>query len=196
VALHHSVLALLADGPSHGYEVRARFDALVGDAWGPVNIGQVYQVLDRLSRDGLVTGDHVPQQGRPDRTVYRLTEAGRAELESWVTTASVPRRGYRDEFFLKLLAVSARGVSESLALIGRQRAALTSQIRSLSEARRSEPDAMLQLLLAAALHHAAADVRLLDDAEQAAEALARRAKAEAISGAVPADGPASSESSA
>lgn len=175
MALHHLVLALLADGPSHGYEVRARFDATVGDAWGPVNIGQVYQVLDRLRRDGLVVGDHVPQTGKPDRTEFTLTPDGVAALEAWLGTPTVPRRGHRDEFFLKLVAAAGRGEHELLALIGRQRTALTSHIGSLGEARRATDDPALRLLLSAALHHAVADVQTLDEAEEAATALALHA---------------------
>jgi DNA-binding PadR family transcriptional regulator len=175
VALHHLVLALLADGPSHGYEVRARFDASVGEAWGPVNIGQVYQVLDRLRRDGLVVGDHVPQSGKPDRTVFTLTAEGRGALDEWLSTPTVPRRGYRDEFFLKLIAAAGRGQPELLALIGRQRPALTARIGSLREARRATADPAERLLLHAALQHAVADMHTLDEAEASAAALASHA---------------------
>lgn len=171
------MLSLLSQGPSHGYEVRARFEASAGGAWGPLNIGQVYQVLDRLRRDGLVTASHVPQQGRPDRNVYTLTESGRAELETWMNTALVPQRGYRDEFFLKMVAVSARGEDELLALIGRQRAAVASQIGSLSDAHRASDDPLVRLLITAALQHAAADMRVLDEAEKVAGTLAVRTQA-------------------
>jgi DNA-binding PadR family transcriptional regulator len=175
VALHHLVLSLLADGPTHGYEVRARFDATVGQAWGPVNIGQVYQVLDRLRRDGLVVGDHVPQTGKPDRTVFTLTPDGVAALEAWLLSPTVPRRGYRDEFFLKLLAAAGRGESELLALISRQRTALTAHMSGLVEARRAAGEPAEQLLMQAALRHAVADVQTLDDAEASADGLATHA---------------------
>ena len=51
--LQHAVLALLAAKPAHGYELRTSFEEAVGDQWGGMNIGHLYQVLDRLARDGL-----------------------------------------------------------------------------------------------------------------------------------------------
>ena len=53
--IQHAVLALLAHGESHGYEIKTSFEETVGPQWGELNIGHVYQVLDRCVRDGLVT---------------------------------------------------------------------------------------------------------------------------------------------
>jgi DNA-binding PadR family transcriptional regulator len=47
--LHHAVLALLASKPAHGYELKRSFEQAVGDQWGGLNIGRLYQILDRLS---------------------------------------------------------------------------------------------------------------------------------------------------
>ena len=51
--IRHGLLALLARGPMHGYQLRAEFEAATGATW-PLNIGQVYTTLVRLERDGLV----------------------------------------------------------------------------------------------------------------------------------------------
>jgi len=52
MAVKDALLALLADGPSHGYNLKSRFDEATGSAW-PLNVGQVYTTLQRLesSRD-------------------------------------------------------------------------------------------------------------------------------------------------
>ena len=71
-------LALLADGPAHGYELRSAYQERCGALLPPMNAGQVYNTLGRLESSGLVEGEEVPQQGRPDRRVYRITDAGRA----------------------------------------------------------------------------------------------------------------------
>src|SRR6266478_8875120 len=99
--IHHAVLALLAEGPSYGYELKGRFEESVGPQWGELNIGHLYQVLDRLERDALVTKRTVRQTDRPDRVVYRLTGAGTDELGRWLETPFV-RHAYRDELFLKI----------------------------------------------------------------------------------------------
>ena len=74
--IQHAVLALLESGPSHGYELKTAFDTAVGPQWGALNIGHLYQVLERLSRDGLVTSERRPQAVKPDRVVYEITAAG------------------------------------------------------------------------------------------------------------------------
>ncbi len=53
MSLKYGVLGLLAEEPLHGYEVKNRFEAMLGGTW-EVNIGQVYTTLQRLERDGLV----------------------------------------------------------------------------------------------------------------------------------------------
>ena len=65
--LHHAVLALLAAKPAHGYELKASFEEAVGEQWGGLNIGHLYQILDRLRRDGLVETERQPQPIKPDR---------------------------------------------------------------------------------------------------------------------------------
>ena len=56
----------------------------VGEQWGGLNIGHLYQVLDRLSRDGLIESGRQPQPVKPDRLVPRITPEGRAELDRWL----------------------------------------------------------------------------------------------------------------
>src|SRR5580700_7201907 len=98
--LQHAVLALLAARPAHGYELKTEFEQTVGDQWGGLNIGHLYQVLDRLSRDGLISSERQSQAVKPDRIVHQLTAAGRAELDRWLSEPTVQARGYRDDFFL------------------------------------------------------------------------------------------------
>jgi DNA-binding PadR family transcriptional regulator len=64
-----------------------------------LNIGHLCQVLDRLARDGLIESELQPQAVKPDRLVQRITPAGRAELDRWLSEPNVHTRGYRDDFF-------------------------------------------------------------------------------------------------
>src|SRR5580700_5191030 len=130
--LHHAVLALLADRPAHGYELKSSFEEAVGEQWGGLNIGHLYQILDRLARDGLIESERQPQPVKPDRMVHHLTPAGRAELDRWLAEASLRARGYRDEFFLKVMAAVQSGDPATLAgVLSRQRAHLLHELHSL-----------------------------------------------------------------
>ncbi len=166
--LHHAVLALLAAKPAHGYELKGSFEQAVGDQWGGLNIGHLYQILDRLARDGLIESERQPQSIKPDRVVHRLTPVGRAELDRWLGEPSVRVRGYRDDFFLKVMAAVQGGDPATLSgVLGRQRVHLLKEMRSLADARAlTAASAVDSLLITAAELHIRADLGVVDAAEQ------------------------------
>jgi len=171
--IHHAVMALLSEGESYGYELKASFEAAMGPQWGTLNIGHLYQILDRLVRDGYVTKRHVPQNDRPDKTVYRLTRPGRSELEHWLQEPFVRQSGYRDDFFLKLFAASLRGRSDLHQVIRIQRRAYLSELKTLTNLKSTKEDEpLVELLIEAAIKHTEANLSLIDVVERSIERLA------------------------
>lgn len=181
MALHHAVLALLADGPCHGYELKFAFERSAGPQWGKLNVGQLYQVLGRLAADGLITSEREPQTARPDRLVHALTPRGRAALDEWLQEPTIRQHGYRDDFFLKLMAAARTGRPSAIhELIGRQRDYLIGELHNLvTLARQPAPDTVSLLLVDAAQLHLQADIKLLDRVEEQAHALAEAGRASA-----------------
>jgi DNA-binding PadR family transcriptional regulator len=171
--IQHAVLALLADGSSHGYELKTEFEEAIGPQWGELNVGHLYQVLDRLVRDQLVTRRAVQQNDRPDRIDYRLTKAGRRALEEWLETPFVRQSGYRDDFFLKLFAASRLGRERVERVAAIQREAYLAELSSLEELRaRYQGEPLVRLLIEAAVLHTEANLRIVDQAEAAGAELA------------------------
>ncbi|MGI8445925.1 MAG: PadR family transcriptional regulator [Streptosporangiaceae bacterium] len=168
MAIHHAVLALLADKPAHGYELKGSFEQAVGEQWGGLNIGHLYQILDRLARDGLIESERQPQTVKPDRLVHRITQAGQEELDRWLNEPSVTTRGYRDDFFLKVMAAAQAGDPGTLAAVLRhQRVYLLTELRSLADARAAASGSpVVALLVKAAELHVRADLGVVDAAEQ------------------------------
>jgi DNA-binding PadR family transcriptional regulator len=166
--LHHAVLSLLVDGPSYGYELKGAFERSVGPQWGTLNIGHLYQVLDRLERDGQVTPTAVVRDAKPNRVMYEITDAGRAELAAWLNSASPRTSGYRDDFFLKLVAATqTRDHATVRVVVANQRALLLRELRNLAQLRLDHnDDLVVSLLLSAAERHIGADLAFLDDAEE------------------------------
>ena len=165
--LQHAVLALLAAKPAHGYELRNSFQQAVGEQWGGLNIGHLYQILDRLAHDGLIETQRQPQPAKPDRLIHHLTPAGRAELDRWLNEPSVRLRGYRDDFILKVMAAAQLGGPETLAgVLSRQRTHLLRELRGLAEAGTlpGQPP-VVTLLITAAQLHIRADLAVIDAAE-------------------------------
>lgn len=157
MSMRHAVLGLLAEGPRHGYELKGALEEELLPLT-PVNFGQVYSTLDRLQRDGLLTHEEVAQGERPDKKVYTLTKAGRAELGSWMASPSVPALDLRNETFLKLalsrrLSIGGAGLSASDVVAVERRAAFE-QLHQVAQARLQaeeglQPETGLLLVLAA-----------------------------------------------
>ncbi len=177
--VQHAVLGLLAQGPSYGYELKASFEQAIGSQWGELNIGHVYQVLDRLVRDGLVTKKVVRQRGRPDKIVYRLTEAGKAELDEWLDRPVARKAGYRDDFFLKLFISSRMGVERLREAVRVQRESYLGELASLSELhQRHTNDPLISLLIDAAVLHTEASLKLVERASERAPEIAANTEAQ------------------
>jgi len=175
--IQHAVLALLDDGPTHGYELKGRFETAIGPQWGRLNIGHLYQTLDRLARDGFVTSERVPNDVRPDRRVYALTAAGRAELSSWLEQPAERSGGYRDELFFKLLVASRAGADVVATVVARQRTYQLGELRTLTDLHREHAgQPLVTLLIDAARLHNEADLHLLDLADDARQQLADAAR--------------------
>lgn len=77
--LESLVLGVLQDEPLHGYEIAKRIKQLSATALS-VGEGQLYPALHKLERDGYIEAEWVPQEGKPPRKVYRLTEEGNGAL--------------------------------------------------------------------------------------------------------------------
>jgi DNA-binding PadR family transcriptional regulator len=182
MALHHALLSLLADGESYGYELKSAFERRAGPQWGELNIGHLYQVLDRLKRDGLVEVVRAePQPRRPDRLIYAITPAGREELERWLGAPSPPAAGYRDDLYLKLVAGAAVGEAELLAVVRRERQALMGELHALRELA-AGADELAGLLTEGAALQIEGQLRLLELAEHDAPALADAVRADRPAG--------------
>ena len=78
-SLRDPLLALLAWEPSHGYQLCARPQRALGPLAPALNARHVYVTLNRREGGGPVTAARVSQAYRPDRKVYELTAAARAE---------------------------------------------------------------------------------------------------------------------
>lgn len=75
------LLALLAERPTHGYDLVRRLAATGLD---PISYGTIYPLLTRMRRLGLVTDETVESPTGPPRKVYAPTPRGRRVLDTWI----------------------------------------------------------------------------------------------------------------
>jgi DNA-binding PadR family transcriptional regulator len=81
-----AVLSCLFERPMHPYEIGTTLRERHKDESIKLNYGSLYAVVEGLQRRGLIVAAETMRHGnRPERTVYRLTDAGRVELIDWLS---------------------------------------------------------------------------------------------------------------
>lgn len=151
------LLGLLRDEPTHGYDLKQRYDDLLDPA-RPVQPAQVYSTLTRLERDGLVSAEEL--DGAAAKRVYQVTERGVAELDRWLLEPTEPEPHLHSVLYAKvvLAIMTGRSVDDLLDV---QREAHLDRMRELTALRGSR-DAAVSLLADYALFHLESDLRWLD----------------------------------
>lgn len=161
-----AVLGLLTHGPMSGYDLRKAVEASVGYFWGPAK-SQIYAVLPRLVEGGYARVRKVEQDQRPDKSVYRLTQAGRAALKAWIEETPAPPDPDRNPLLLKVFFGE---VASPEILVGhiRERRLEAERLRShLEELDAEEPgDVYDSLTRRWGLEYAAAVIRWAKRAER------------------------------
>jgi DNA-binding PadR family transcriptional regulator len=82
------LLGLLRERPLYGYEIKQIIEEQMSD-WTSIAFGSIYFALDKLANEKFVEKVAVEQDNkRPSRSVYQITESGRAEFlrllrENW-----------------------------------------------------------------------------------------------------------------
>jgi DNA-binding PadR family transcriptional regulator len=84
MSVRQSLLAILTLGPCYGYQLRAEYAHRTG-ASRTLNVGQIYNTLERLERDGLVATGDTDAQGH---VYYGITDRGRQEAARWLAAPS------------------------------------------------------------------------------------------------------------
>jgi DNA-binding PadR family transcriptional regulator len=154
-----TLLGLLERAPSHGYDLKRDYDAYFGRG-KQLPFGQVYATLSRLARDGkVIAGEAEPGDG-PDRKRYAITDAGRAEVDSWLADPVEPEPHLQTILFAKVTLALMLG-KPAAAYLDRQRSAHIRRMQQLTELKRT--GTLVDVLLADhALFHLEADLRWMD----------------------------------
>jgi DNA-binding PadR family transcriptional regulator len=152
-------LGLLEGGASHGYDLKHEYDTYFG-VDRPVAYGQVYATLARLLKGGLVTVDAVEPGEGPERKRYAITEAGVADVESWLARPEPPETYLQNVLYAKVILALRSGRSATV-LLDAQRTEHLREMRELTR-RKVSGDLADQLICDHALFHLEADLRWLE----------------------------------
>src|SRR5438093_5259258 len=163
MSLKYGVLGLLAEEPLHGYEVKNRFESMLGGTW-EVNIGQIYTTLQRLERDGWVRP--VGLRGDRGKPLYELSDIGRKQLADWLAKPDSGPQHLHEDIHVKLLLATRVANGGLPALLARTKRAYLQRLRDLNvleeRARRGGRNDLARLVRGALLH-TEADLKWMDE---------------------------------
>jgi PadR family transcriptional regulator, regulatory protein AphA len=138
-AVTWAVLGLLGLKPMSGYDIKRAVDRTIRHFWA-ASYGQIYPELKRLEEAGWIAGKDA-DRGARSRRVYRITAAGRRELEGWLHGYET-RIEMRDESLLRLFFADELPRDEGLGLLAARREGyrmMLAYLRSLDDGAGADP---------------------------------------------------------
>ncbi len=129
-----AVLSAVTTRPMHPYEMAATLRGWNKERDMEIKWGSLYTVVRNLAKHELIEEVESTRHGRrPERTVYRITEAGRQELVDWTRELlSVPHTEF-PRFRAGLSVMAALDPDEVIGLLENRLAALDEEIATLGE---------------------------------------------------------------
>lgn len=122
-----SLLAILDQRPCYGYQLRNEFDRRTASTW-PLNVGQIYNTLERLERDGLVARGSADEQGH---VYWRITDAGSVAVAEWLAAPVQRSAATRDELAIKVALTATLPGIDATAVIAVQRQEMVQKLAAL-----------------------------------------------------------------
>lgn len=139
------LLSRLADGPMHGYELRKAIDAATGHS---LSNNSLYPTLRRFVDAEAVQRTAEPQQGKPPRHIYTITEVGRELLHDMLADFPEEIALNEAEFLARLGNFSRLGELERLAVLDTRDRVVTAEQDRLAERAGSQTDPWSRAALA------------------------------------------------
>jgi DNA-binding PadR family transcriptional regulator len=117
------ILAMLQQGPRHGYEIKKDLDRALGGMI-TLNNKTLYLALKHFEEMGAVTRQVIPQEGKPNRHLYQLTERGAELLHVSLQDFPSEQAGNDAEFFTRVAFFDLLEVQEREAILSKRLAYL------------------------------------------------------------------------
>jgi DNA-binding PadR family transcriptional regulator len=124
-----AVLSTVSNKAMHPYEMAAVMRERGKDQDMDIKWGSLYTVVQNLEKHGFLAATESVRPGRrPERTVYRITDEGRAELQDWTRELlGEPEREF-PRFEAGLSVLGGLGPDEVAALLTQRLALLDEQL--------------------------------------------------------------------
>ena len=146
MALAHTILATLGNDAFSGYDLWKKFSECSNHYW-QASQQQIYRELTKLEAQGAIAPEIVPQEGRPDKKLYRITKEGKEILTRWLGEPSEPM-AIREEVLVKVLAAHLVPLEVIIQELKRRRAVHLKQLNDYKNAEQEKFSNISELSLA------------------------------------------------
>ncbi|MGC9315563.1 MAG: PadR family transcriptional regulator [bacterium] len=167
-ALDIFVLAMLSNGPLHGYELISKMREGNFDRWIEIGDSSVYQSLTRLESKGFVKTTEIRIGKTPPRTVFELNKKGETYLQEGLTELLRKSPVFPDEFNIPLFASGALKKAELISALEEQKRMASAKLKEiedvLAELKDKKSEVGVQLIYDRLLALHKAHLRWLTDA--------------------------------
>ncbi|MEA4892234.1 MAG: PadR family transcriptional regulator [Peptococcaceae bacterium] len=117
MALKHGLLGLLNYGQMTGYELNRAFKDSLNFFW-QAQTSQIYRELKAMEKLGWLTSEIVVQRDKPNKRLYSITGAGRAELQGWLNKEGNDSKfEIRSAFLMRVFFSGERNIDENLTML-------------------------------------------------------------------------------
>jgi DNA-binding PadR family transcriptional regulator len=113
------ILAMLQEGSRHGYEIKKDLERALG-GMVTLNNKTLYLALKHFQEIGAVTRQVIPQEGKPNRHLYQLTERGADLLQVSLRDFPSEQAGNDAEFFTRVAFFDLLEVHEREAILNKR----------------------------------------------------------------------------
>ncbi|AFY40355.1 transcriptional regulator, PadR-like family [[Leptolyngbya] sp. PCC 7376] len=133
MALVHTILTLLLENPSSGYDISKRFEDGISCYWN-ASQQQIYRELTKMDKAGLVERKVVLQQGKPDKKIYSITEEGHQKVLDWCLQPTEPTV-IREDLMVRILLTPHVPKERTLVELQRRRQLHIEQLACYTESK-------------------------------------------------------------
>tara|TARA_R110002096_G_scaffold281089_2_gene475217 strand:- start:170 stop:691 length:522 start_codon:yes stop_codon:yes gene_type:complete len=128
-------LGMLSEQEASGYELKKQFESSFGCFYS-ASYGSIYPALSNLLKQRMVQCYEIPQEGRPNKKVYRITDDGRQHLHSLLSEPNLTHK-VRSEFLVTLFFAHLMSKEQIDLIIDNQLKALEDQLAELEKTERA-----------------------------------------------------------
>ena len=118
-----ALLGFLNEQPMHGYEIHRRMSdpSGLGQVWR-IKQSQLYALLNKMESAGYIQSELEPQESKPPRKVYYLSDSGKKTYIEWVNQPVNTGRRMRLEFLVKIYFNLRQDDNSAFELLQKQEA--------------------------------------------------------------------------